>query len=136
MHGARRIDGFSQTTENNPAGIFRSQEITAFLDGLLRMSGDFKGMRHRAVSFQMGPAIAGETSPISRRDMLARCSLGFGALALMGLLPNPSHAAAPAPHFRPKVKHVIFAYMSGGVSHVDSWDPKPELDRRHGQPIR
>ena len=64
--------------------------------------------------------------------MLARCSLGFGGLALAGL---DARAAVKAPHFPPKVRNVIFAYMSGGVSHVDSWDPKPELAKRHGQPM-
>jgi len=75
---------------------------------------------------------------LPRRQMLRRCSLGFGSLALASLLGRQSHAGTPArpgPHFPPKVKHVIFAYMSGGVSHVDSWDPKPELARRHGQPM-
>ena len=73
--------------------------------------------------------------PLTRRDMLAKCSLGFGGLALAGLLPALGQGGAKAPHFPAKVKHVIFAYMSGGVSHVDSWDPKPELGKRHGQPM-
>jgi Protein of unknown function (DUF1501) len=74
-------------------------------------------------------------TPLTRRQMLARTSLGFGSLAAAGLLARDARGAAPAPHFSAKVKHVIFAYMSGGVSHVDSWDPKPELARRHGQPM-
>ncbi|WP_337902239.1 DUF1501 domain-containing protein, partial [Mesomycoplasma ovipneumoniae] len=75
--------------------------------------------------------------PLSRRDMVRKCSLGFGSLALAGLFSEQARGAAalPRPHFPPKVKQVIFAYMSGGVSHVDSWDPKPELARRHGQPM-
>jgi hypothetical protein len=76
--------------------------------------------------------------PLSRRDMLRKCSLGFGSLALAGLFSEQARGAAaalPHPHFPPKVKQVIFAYMSGGVSHVDSWDPKPELAKRHGQPM-
>lgn len=77
----------------------------------------------------------------NRREMLRRLSLGFGSFALSNLLGGRAVAAegaagaTPKPHFRPRVKHVIFAYMSGGVSHVDSWDPKPELRRRHGQPM-
>ena len=71
----------------------------------------------------------------TRRQMLSRCSLGFGSLALAGLLSREAQAAVKAPHFPAKVKNVIFAYMSGGVSHVDSWDPKPELAKRHGQPM-
>ncbi len=79
--------------------------------------------------------------PLSRREMLRKCSLGFGSLAMAGLFSEQAHGAAlpspplPRPHFPPRVKHVIFAYMSGGVSHVDSWDPKPELAKRHGQPM-
>jgi hypothetical protein len=80
----------------------------------------------------------------SRRQMLERCSSGFGLLALAGLLSDRAHGAtqAPAsgsgakpPHFAPKAKNVIFCYMSGGVSHVDSFDPKPRLDRDHGKPM-
>lgn len=74
---------------------------------------------------------------LSRREMLRRCSLGFGSLAMAGLFSEQARAAASvrAPHFPPKIKQVIFAYMSGGVSHVDSFDPKPELAARHGQPM-
>ena len=75
------------------------------------------------------------SSRCSRREMLRRTSLGFGSLALGGLLSGKAWGAAPGPHFKPRVKHVIFCYMSGGVSHVDSFDPKPELKRRHGQPM-
>jgi hypothetical protein len=60
--------------------------------------------------------------------------MGFGAFALRGLTPSWA-ATPPLPHLPARVKHVIFAYMSGGVSHVDSWDPKSELARRHGQPM-
>jgi hypothetical protein len=77
--------------------------------------------------------------------MLRQSSLGFGWLALSSLLARqaqaaaiPSHLNAPATsrtHHLPRAKHVIFAYMSGGVSHLDSFDPKPELKRRHGQPM-
>jgi len=79
--------------------------------------------------------------PLSRRAMLQKCSLGFGSLALAGLLADKSYGAISAdakpsgPHFKPRAKRVIFCYMSGGVSHVDSFDPKPELAKRHGQPM-
>jgi hypothetical protein len=78
---------------------------------------------------------------LSRREMLRRCSLGFGGLALSALFSEKVFGAvAPsglvrAPHFKPRAKHVIFAYMSGGVSHLDSFDPKSELKKRHGQPM-
>lgn len=78
---------------------------------------------------------------LSRREMLRTCSLGFGSLALAGLLADKSYGALtgdlrkPGPNFTPKAKRVVFCYMSGGVSHLDSFDPKPELAKRHGQPM-
>ncbi|WZP00171.1 DUF1501 domain-containing protein [Isosphaeraceae bacterium EP7] len=79
---------------------------------------------------------------ISRREMLARASGGFGAIALAGLLADQQVAAsvgdplAPQrPHLVPKAKRVIFLYMTGGVSHVDSFDPKPLLIAGHGKSI-
>ena len=71
------------------------------------------------------------TATISRREMLTRCSTGFGALALAGLM----RPAIALPHYQPRAKHVIFCYMSGGVSHVDSFDPKPRLREEHGKPM-
>ena len=76
----------------------------------------------------------------SRREMLRRCSLGFGSIAFAGLFSEKARGeAAPLypgrPHFKPRAKNVILCYMSGGVSHVDSFDPKPELAKRHGQPM-
>lgn len=64
--------------------------------------------------------------------MLRNCSNGFGLVALRGLLGDTSQKR---PHFAPKAKHVIFCYMSGGVSHVDSFDPKPRLEKEAGQPM-
>jgi len=70
--------------------------------------------------------------------MLAASAGGFGALALAGLLADEARAVPggqllPQPHFAPKVKNVIFLFMDGGVSHVDSFDPKPELDKQDGK---
>ncbi|MDF1787734.1 MAG: DUF1501 domain-containing protein, partial [Verrucomicrobiales bacterium] len=70
---------------------------------------------------------------LSRREMLSQCSTGFGLMALSGLLQGAS--ARPLAHARPRAKNVIFCYMSGGVSHLDSFDPKPMLDRYAGQPM-
>lgn len=70
---------------------------------------------------------------ITRREMLARTSTGFGGLALTSLLAEEAAAASPAKGG--KAKNVIFLYMSGGVSHVDSFDPKPRLRELHGQPM-
>ena len=75
---------------------------------------------------------------LSRRHMLARCSTGFGSLALSSHLPSaPSEQSTSGrrPDFLPKAKNVIFCFMSGGVSHVDSFDPKPRLEREAGKPM-
>jgi hypothetical protein len=66
--------------------------------------------------------------------MLARCSTGFGGLALASLSGKAQAAARPS-HFPARAKNVIFCYMSGGVSHVDTFDPKPRLGREHGKPM-
>ena len=81
---------------------------------------------------------------ISRRRMLAESSTGFGALALAGLLSEsisaagstlPEGAALRETHRPARAKNVIFCYMSGGVSHLDTFDPKPRLARDHGKPM-
>ena len=72
-------------------------------------------------------------SLLSRRKMLTSCSSGFGMLALQGLLGHNQLSAKP--HFTPKAKSVIFCYMSGGVSHIDTFDPKPTLKKFAGQPM-
>jgi len=73
---------------------------------------------------------------LTRREMLAQCSTGFGMLALQGLMANSSFAGtARRSHFKPRAKHVILCYMSGGVSQVDSFDPKPKLRELHGKPM-
>ncbi len=79
----------------------------------------------------------------SRREFLTRAGGGFGALALASLLQRDSMAAASpanplapkAPHARPRAQSVIFLFMEGGPSHLDSFDPKPELTRLHGQKL-
>jgi hypothetical protein len=74
---------------------------------------------------------------VSRRQMLGRLSSGFGLAALGGLMTEEARANAviqKARKFAPKARSVIFCYMSGGVSHVDSFDPKPELAKHAGNP--
>ena len=82
--------------------------------------------------------------PINRRNMLARSSVGFGLTALTGLLATqqsglraaePSQASHPSRMLPPRAKNVIFCFMSGGVSAVDSFDPKPRLKHDHGKPM-
>jgi len=77
----------------------------------------------------------------SRRDFLTRAGNGFGALALQYLLAREANAdrkpinplAPKAPHFTPKAKAVIFLFMVGGPSQMETFDPKPVLDKMHGQ---
>ena len=77
--------------------------------------------------------------PISRRQMLQTASTGFGLMSLSALMADNSFAgpvAGPAPfHFPPKCKNVVFFFMPGGVSHVDSFDPKPELSKHDGEQL-
>jgi hypothetical protein len=82
----------------------------------------------------------------SRREMLASLGAGFGTLALRGMLEHDSlragespaatnPLAARPPHFAAKAKAVIFLFMYGGPSHIDLFDPKPQLEKWSGQPI-
>src|SRR6185436_2806204 len=73
----------------------------------------------------------------SRRDFLRRSSMGFGALAFASLAQRWASAEPhPQPHFAPRAKHVVFLFMDGGVSHVDSFDKKEELNKVSGQPAK
>ena len=73
----------------------------------------------------------------SRRHLLSRASTGFGMAALAGLMQEEAQAALVhrAKRFAPKARSVIFLYMSGGVSHVDSFDHKPMLKKFEGKPM-
>ena len=70
---------------------------------------------------------------MNRRQMLSKSSTGFGLLALQGLIGQSQVIASP--HYTPRAKSVIFCYMSGGVSHVDTFDPKPKLQEMAGKPM-
>ena len=81
----------------------------------------------------------------SRRTFLGKSAQAIGSLALGSLL-NPRllggpasderwRGILPAPHFLPRAKRVVHLCMAGGPSHVDLFDPKPELNRLHGQPF-
>ena len=80
------------------------------------------------------------SNAVTRRDVLVRSAHGFGAIALASLLPQPVAAAqrvnalaAKPPHFAPKAKSVIFLFMVGAPSHIDTFDPKPALEKYDGQ---
>jgi hypothetical protein len=95
------------------------------------------------------PAFFASPSPAyaSRRDFLRRSGGGLGLLALAGLLDRQGLLAAPPdralnplaprpPHFPGKAKSVIWLFMNGGPSQVDTWDYKPELARHDGQELK
>src|SRR5947209_985647 len=75
---------------------------------------------------------------MNRRDALKKMGAGFGALALADVLSasttGPS-LAVKAPHFAPKAKRVIFLFLNGGMSHIDTFDPKPMLTKHDGEPM-
>ena len=75
-----------------------------------------------------------------RRAFLADLGLGFTGLALAAMLHQDGYASSDGtwappngkPHFTPKAKSVIWLFMNGGVSHLETFDPKPELDKYAG----
>ena len=70
----------------------------------------------------------------TRRDFLTRSGMGLGAIGLGGLLSASQGPLSPkAPHFRPRAKRIIHLFMNGGPSHVDTFDPKPALQRFAGR---
>ncbi|MFM7162599.1 MAG: DUF1501 domain-containing protein, partial [Planctomycetaceae bacterium] len=92
--------------------------------------------------------------PLSRRDWLDRTGMGFGLVGLATLLAQPAAAqvvnsvagassrrapAGPlsprAPQFPPRAQRVVHLFMNGGASQVDTFDPKPALDKYHGKPL-
>src|ERR1044072_1966910 len=101
---------------------------------------DFQTMHHAP-----GP----EDRFLTRRDFLQRCGIGFGALGLAAMLGPDAFAADSiksainfdnplAPRLPPlpaKANRVIHIFANGGPSQVDTFDPKPELTKRHGQPL-
>ena len=89
------------------------------------------------------PMTASPLSPMNRRQMLGRTALGLGTLAFADLLAADSgrgeallKPGVPGlPHFAPKAKRVITLFMSGGMSHLETFDHKPELVKRTGQEL-
>jgi hypothetical protein len=86
---------------------------------------------------------------LTRRDLLCRSGIGFGALGLAGVLAangllggsaqaaetDSSPLSPKRPYFRARAKQVVHLFMNGGPSHVDTFDPKPLLDQYHGKPL-
>ena len=80
--------------------------------------------------------------PHSRRDFLTNAGSGLGAIALAAMMQEEAKGGTSAdplapkqPHFKPTAKSVIWLFMEGGPSHIDLFDPKPELERLAGQPL-
>jgi len=86
------------------------------------------------------------STDFNRRQLLRRAGGGFGSLALTALLADEArlraesspegdrHLAARQPHFAARAKRVIFLFMPGGPSQVDTFDPKPRLTQDDGRP--
>jgi len=82
------------------------------------------------------------TTPMSRRAVIRDGALGFGSIALAGMFGRETGTAAPtnplepiAPHFAPRAKQIIFLFMHGGPSSIDTFDYKPYLAKNHGKPL-
>ncbi len=78
--------------------------------------------------------------PLNRRDVLKRSALGIGALGLAGVLKDDGQLSAgpldsKRPHFPGRAKRVIHFFLNGGPSHVDTFDPKPMLEKHAGKPL-
>jgi hypothetical protein len=91
---------------------------------------------------QTGLKLASTGLPLTRRDALRQAACGFGHVALLGLLGEESRGAESVnplsplqSHFPARAKQVIFLFMHGGVSHVDSFDYKPKLAEMNGKPL-
>jgi hypothetical protein len=94
---------------------------------------------HKSTGFAGTPALRYPLN--SRREFLCRMGMGFGGLALESLLRDELKAAEPGavinglPQFAPKAKSVIWVFLRGGLSHLESFDPKPAIDRYQGMSI-
>ena len=102
------------------AGLADQQGFESRREFLFRAGGGLSGIA-LAYLLDQQQLLAAETAP------MAGCALG---------VVSPLSAVSPrAPHFPARAKAVISLFMSGGVSHVDTFDPKPHLERYHGQPL-
>ena len=84
--------------------------------------------------------------PMTRRGALQKIGGGFGLVGLSAMTgqslanaatsaPAANPLSVKAPHYPAKAKNVIFLFLNGGVSHMDTFDPKPMLDKYHGKPL-
>ncbi len=137
-----KISPRSQGVDTAAATAAGSAKLTADSSELRRASG--------TAPDRVASTVAGRTSPLSRRMALESLACGFGGLALRGLLaeaaaseratdqrglsPEGQDPLAPRPtHVPPRAKRIIFLFMQGGPSHVDTFDHKPLLEKHDGQ---
>src|SRR5688572_30060746 len=82
--------------------------------------------------------------PLTRRELLVRSGTGLGILGLAGLLRDAGRLAADEPidplapkppHFKPRARRLIHVYLNGGPSQIDTFDPKPLLEKYAGKPL-
>src|SRR4051812_25943384 len=106
-------------------------------------------MRNTRVTPRMTNVTPHHEHACDRRDFLTRTGGGLGLLALLSLLERNARGAdaeqastrpgnplaAKAPHFKATAKSVIWCFLDGGPSHLDLFDPKPELDKLNGKPL-
>jgi hypothetical protein len=124
------------------AGTYSAHDKRILFCGLAQHDGNAAMKNEEAGCLPFAGQSSGPAA-IGRRGMLAQCGMGFGAVALAELLRTeqlrgserePLNPMQPRPAQLPsRVKHVIHLFMNGGPSHVDSFDPKPELQRRGGE---
>src|SRR5215218_2998858 len=76
-----------------------------------------------------------KTAAMRRREFLMRSCGGLGALAFSSMMQGADPLKGKIPHHKPTAKSVIWLFMEGGPSHIDLFDPKPELDKLAGQPM-
>jgi len=72
---------------------------------------------------------------MERRDFLRTIGAGFGMYGLAGVLDAANPLEVRPPHFPAKAKRIIYLFLNGGPSQVDTFDPKPMLDKYHGKPM-
>lgn len=72
---------------------------------------------------------------MERRNFLKSVGAGFGTYGLASVLEAANPLAVRSPHFNPKAKRIIYLFLNGGPSQVDTFDPKPMLDKYHGKPM-
>ncbi len=96
--------------------------------------------RTESLTAQPGCCPGRAAGPLTRRGLLQATANGFGMLALSALMADESYAGLAQPgeagaHHLPKAKNIIFLFMDGGVSHIDSFDPKPKLTELDGKEV-